>query len=86
MTRAFSTADFPGASCRCRQPEQSSAARHLTDLLPEPVELSALLAAAIALVFGAGLTAIDARLPDPASEAAGGQAKALGTGMAGEGL
>lgn len=53
-------------------------------LLAEPVEIRTLLAAEQALVSRAGLASINTGLPDPAGQAAGRQAKALGNGSAGD--
>ena len=69
---------------RCRQPEKILLPPELPVLLAESVELGSLFCAEQALVFRTGLAAVDAGLPDPASEAAGGQAKAVGYGIARE--
>ena len=49
-----------------------------------PVEFDLLLSARQALVFRAALTAVDAGLTNPSSEAADGEPKALGNTIAGE--
>ena len=71
---------------RCRQPEKILLPPELAVLLAEPVELGALLAGEEPLVAGTGPTAINTGLPHPAGQAAGGKAKPLGHGIAGEAL
>jgi hypothetical protein len=71
---------------RWLQPEQSLSLLSLRFYKRSRVERGPLLAADQDLVFGAVLSAGDARLADPASEAAGWQAKALGHDIAAEAL
>jgi len=71
---------------RCRQPEQILFPSELTVLLPEPVEISALLAGEQALVAGTALAAIDTGLAHPARQAAGREAMPLSHGIEREAL
>jgi hypothetical protein len=71
---------------RFRQPEKILFPPELPVLLVEPIELGSLHTGEQALVTGASLTAIDAGLPHPASEAAGRETKPLGKDIAGETL
>ena len=71
---------------RCREPEKIFLPPEFPVLLTEAIELSALLAGQDAVVPGTSLTAVDTGLADPAGQAAGVQAKALGHRIAGEAL
>ena len=71
---------------RCRQPEKILFPPELSVLLAEPAELGSFLTGEQALVTGTGLATIDAGLPHPAGQAAGGKPKPLSNGIAGEAL
>ena len=71
---------------RCRQPEKILLPPEFPVLPTEAIELSALLAGQDAVVPGTSLAAVDTGLANPAGQAAGVQAEALGHRIAGEAL
>jgi len=66
----------------CHQPEKIFLLPQLSVFLSQPGQFSSLVTGELALNRRAKITAVDSSLPNPLGQAAGGEAKPLGDGVA----